>query len=65
VGHLAHNREKKNACRVVVKKHEGTKPLGIPKHRWEDNIKVDTKHIGWEHVSYIHLAQVEKRGTFF
>jgi len=33
----------------------------MPKHLWEDNIKVDTKDIGWEHVGHIHLAKVRTR----
>jgi hypothetical protein len=62
---MACNREKKSTCRVVVKEHEGKKPFGLPKHRWEDNIKVDTKDIGWEHVGYVHLDQVETRCSLF
>jgi hypothetical protein len=46
---------------VVMKKHVGKKPLGMPKHRSEDNFKVDTKDIGWEHVGHIHLATIRTR----
>ena len=28
---------------------EGRRPLGRPKHRWEDNIKMDLREVGWEH----------------
>jgi hypothetical protein len=38
---------KRNACKVSVGKHEGKGPLGRPRHRWEDNIKMDPKEIGW------------------
>jgi hypothetical protein len=31
--------------------------VGKPRHRWEDNIKIDLKEIGWEAVDWIHLAQ--------
>jgi hypothetical protein len=37
------------------------KSMEMPKHQWEDNIKVDTKDIGWEHVGPIHLAKVRTR----
>jgi hypothetical protein len=30
-----------NSCRVLVRKSEKKRPLGIPKHRWEDNIKIE------------------------
>jgi hypothetical protein len=32
--------EKRNACRILVGKPEGKRPLGRPRHRWEDNIKI-------------------------
>jgi hypothetical protein len=35
----------------------GRDKLGRPRHRWEDNIRVDLKEIGWEGVDWIHLAQ--------
>jgi len=37
-----------SSCRVLVGRPEGKRPLGIPKHRWEDNIKMDLKEVGWE-----------------
>jgi len=33
------------------------KPLGRPRSRWEDNIKMDLEEVGWEGVDWIHLAQ--------
>jgi hypothetical protein len=36
---------------------EGKRPLGRHKHRWEDNIRIDLRKIGWEIVDWIHLAQ--------
>jgi hypothetical protein len=38
---------KVNAYRTLVGKLEGKRPLGGPIHRWEDNIKIDLKDIGW------------------
>ena len=29
-------------------KPEGRRPLGRPRHRWEDNIKIDLREVGWE-----------------
>jgi hypothetical protein len=38
-------REKRNAYRILVGKPEGKRPLGIPRYRWEDNIKMDLREI--------------------
>jgi hypothetical protein len=40
-----------------VGKTEGKRPLGRPRHRWEDNIKMDFREIGWDGVDCIDLAQ--------
>jgi hypothetical protein len=41
--------EKRNAYRILVGKPEGKRPLGRPRHRWVDNIKMDLKRdrMGW------------------
>jgi hypothetical protein len=39
--------EKRNVCRVSVGKPKGKRPLGRPRHRWKNNIKMDCKEIGW------------------
>jgi hypothetical protein len=49
--------EKKNACRVLVGNPEGKRPLGRPKRRWVDNIKMDLKEILWGGMDWIDLAQ--------
>jgi hypothetical protein len=46
-GHVARMREKRNACRILVGKLEGKRPLGRPRRRWMDNIKIDLKERGW------------------
>jgi hypothetical protein len=46
-----------NVCRFLVRKTEGKKPLGRPRSRWEGNIKVDLREIGWDDMEWIHLAQ--------
>jgi hypothetical protein len=47
--------EKRNAYRILVGKPEG--PLGRPRRRWVDNIKMDLREIGWDGVDWIDLAQ--------
>jgi hypothetical protein len=44
-GHVAHTGQKRNAYRILLGKPEGKRPLGRPKHRWEDNIKMDLREI--------------------
>jgi hypothetical protein len=40
-----------------VGKLEGTRPLGRPRRRWEDNIKMDLREVGWGGMDWINLAQ--------
>ena len=40
-GHVARMAERRGVYRVLVRKPEGKRPLGRPRHRWEDNIKMD------------------------
>jgi hypothetical protein len=47
----------RNACKVLVEKPEGKRPLGRPRRRWEDNIRMYVIEIGWEGVDWIPLAQ--------
>jgi hypothetical protein len=49
--------EKRNAYRILVGKPEGKRPLGRPRRRWVDNIKMDLRAIGWDDVDWIDLAQ--------
>jgi hypothetical protein len=46
-GHVARMGEKKGAYRILVMRPEGRRPLGKPKRRWEDNIKMDLQELGW------------------
>jgi hypothetical protein len=52
--------EKRGAYRVSVGKADGRKPLGKLRYRWEDNIKMDFREVGWG-VDWIHLAQDRDR----
>jgi hypothetical protein len=49
--------EKSNAYRIMVGKPEGKRPLGRPRRRWVNNIKIDLRDIGWDGVDWIGLAQ--------
>jgi hypothetical protein len=45
-GHTARMGEKRDAYRILVGRPEGRRPLGRPRHRWEDNIKMDLQEVG-------------------
>jgi hypothetical protein len=49
--------EKRNAYRILVGKQEGKRPLGRPRSRWVDNIKIDLREIGWDGMDWINVAQ--------
>jgi hypothetical protein len=49
--------EKRNAYRILVGEPVGKRPLGRPRRRWEDNIKMDLREIGWGGMDWIDLAQ--------
>jgi hypothetical protein len=48
-GHVARMEERRGAYRALVGKPEGRRPLGRPRRRWEDNIKMDLREVGWGH----------------
>jgi hypothetical protein len=50
-------RERRNAYRIFVVKPEGKRPLGRPRRRWADNIKMDLREIGWDGVDWMDMAQ--------
>jgi hypothetical protein len=54
-GLVARMGEKRNAYRILVGKPEGKRPLGRPKRRWVNNIKMDLREIGWDGVEWIGL----------
>jgi hypothetical protein len=49
--------KKRNAYRILAGKPDGKRPLGRPRRRWEDNIKMDLIEIGWGDMDSIDLAQ--------
>ena len=52
--------ERRGVYRVLVEKPEGKRPLGRPRHRWEDNINMDLQDVDW-----IGLAQDRDRWLAF
>jgi hypothetical protein len=57
VGHVARMGEGRGVYRVLVGRLEGKRPLGRPRGRWEDNIKMDLREIGIDGANWIRLAQ--------
>jgi hypothetical protein len=51
------NGDKMNACRTLVRKLEGKRPLGRFRNRWVDNIKMYLREIGWGGMDWIDLAE--------
>jgi len=49
--------ERRGVYRVLVGKPEGKRPLGRPRRRWEDNIKIDLQEVGCGGMDWIGLAQ--------
>ena len=56
-GHVARMGQSRNAHRVLVEKPEGKRPLGRPRRRWEDNIKMDLREVGCDPRDWIALAE--------
>jgi hypothetical protein len=60
-GHVARMGEGRDVYRVLVGKPEGKRPLGRPRRRWEDNIKMDLQEVGRGGMDWIELAQDRDR----
>ena len=60
-GHVAHMVERRCACWVLVGKPERRSPLGRRRHRWEDNIKVNLRGLGWRSMDWFDLTQVRDK----
>jgi hypothetical protein len=56
-GHVARMGEKRNTYRLSVGKPEESRPLGRPRCRWLDNIRMDLVEVGWGDVDWIGLAR--------
>jgi hypothetical protein len=53
--------ELSNAYKILVGNSEGKRPLGRTRHRWEDNIEMDLREIGWDVMDWIDLARDRDR----
>jgi hypothetical protein len=53
--------ERRGAYRALVGKPEGRSPLGRPRRRWEDNIKMNLREVGWGGMDWIIVAQDRDR----
>ena len=60
-GHVARMGEGRGVHRVLVGKPEGKRPLGRPRRRWDDNIKMDLKEVGGGFEDWMELAQDRDR----
>jgi len=60
-GHVARMGEGEGVHRVLVRKSEGKRPLGRPRYRWEDNIKMDLREVGGSCGDWMELAQYRER----
>ena len=60
-GHVARMEEGRGVHKVLVGKREGKRPLGRPRRRWEDNIKMDLQEVGKGRGDWMELAQDSDR----
>jgi hypothetical protein len=60
-GYVGRRGEVRGAYNILVGRPEGRRPLGRPRRRWEDNIKMDRREIGFGDVDLTHLAQNRDR----
>jgi len=60
-GHVARMGERRGVYRVLLGKPEGKSPLGRPRRRWEDSIKMDLQEVGCGGMDWIELAQDRNR----
>ena len=60
-GHVARMGEERGVYRFLVGKTEGRRPLGRPRRRWVDNIRMDLQEVGCRHMDWIGLAQDRDR----
>ena len=55
-------KQSRNSCAVLVGRPEGKRPLGRPRRRWQDNIKMDLKEVGCDPGDWIDLAKIATNG---
>jgi hypothetical protein len=59
--HVARKGEGRGVYWVLVEKSKEKRPLGRPRLRWNDNIKMDLQEVGWRAMDWIELTQVRDR----
>jgi hypothetical protein len=64
-GPCSTNEEKRNANRLLIGKPDGKGPLGRPRRRWVDNIRMDLGKVGWGDVDWIGLSKDRNRWRSF
>ena len=64
-GHVACMGERRDVYRVLVGQPDGRRPLGICRHRWEDNIRMDLQEVRCRGVEWIELVQDRDRWQAF
>jgi hypothetical protein len=55
-GHVTRMGENRNTYRILIVKPEGKRPLGRPRRKWTDSLKMDLRAIGWDGVKWIDVA---------
>jgi hypothetical protein len=60
-GHVARMGGERSVYRVLMRKPEVKRPLGRPRCRWEDGIRMDLREIGWGSIDWIQVAQDRDR----
>jgi hypothetical protein len=61
-GHVARKGEGRGVYRVLVERFEGKRPVGRPRHRWENDIMMGLREIGIDGANWIQLAQDRSSG---
>jgi len=61
-GHVARMGEERGMYRVLVGKLEGRRPMGRPRRRWVDNIRMHLQEVGYGYMDWIGLARIETGG---
>jgi len=61
-GHVVRMGEERGVYSVLVGKPEGRSPLGRPRRRWVDNVRMDLQEVGCEYMDWIGLARIDTGG---
>jgi hypothetical protein len=56
MGRACSKKEMRHAYKIFIDKPEGKRPSGRPRRRWEDDIRMDRREIGWKHVDWVYVA---------